>query len=473
MPEFDLLSIRRGAITAPAGCGKTQLIADCLAGHPGHKPVLILTHTNAGRTALEARLAKGKVPKVAYRVATIDSWSIRLISNFPKRSGHDPAIEMLNNPSSDYANIRRAARTLLRSGDISDALRATYSNLLVDEYQDCTIVQHNIIDWAATALPTCVLGDPLQAIFGFDEPTVDWAANVHKRFPPVGELARPWRWTNAGTERLGTWLLHARQLLLANQMVDLRTAPEEVVWEPVPDDAGQAHKVRQKAAGAKADAKDGTVLIIGDSKSPQGQRLMASQTFGATTVEAVDLKDLTKFGAQFDVSDAKALERLLSFAADLMTGVGGSELLRRVHVLDRGTSRTEASPTEKAALDFLRAPSFTTAQAVLYALEDGPTTRVYRPEALRVLQSACASAALGHCTFKEAVAQARERNRHLGRPTIRRAVGSTLLLKGLEADTAVVLCPEEMDARHLYVALTRGARKLVVCSKTPVLGPRA
>ena len=75
----------------------------------------------------------------------------------------------------------------------------------------------------------------------------------------------------------------------------------------------------------------------------------------------------------------------------------------------------------------------------------------------------------GEQDFVSATLQARERNRHLGRPIPRRSVGSTLLLKGLEADIAVVLQPETMTAQNLYVALTRGARGLVVCSQTPVL----
>jgi len=47
-----------------------------------------------------------------------------------------------------------------------------------------------------------------------------------------------------------------------------------------------------------------------------------------------------------------------------------------------------------------------------------------------------------------------------------------LLLKGLEAEVAVITAPEQMDARHLYVAFTRGSRKLVVCSFAPVLTAR-
>jgi DNA helicase-2/ATP-dependent DNA helicase PcrA len=63
----------------------------------------------------------------------------------------------------------------------------------------------------------------------------------------------------------------------------------------------------------------------------------------------------------------------------------------------------------------------------------------------------------------------REQNRLIGRPLPKRAVGSTLLLKGLEAEVAVVLDAGTLDARNLYVAITRGSKKLIVCSESPVL----
>jgi len=37
------------------------------------------------------------------------------------------------------------------------------------------------------------------------------------------------------------------------------------------------------------------------------------------------------------------------------------------------------------------------------------------------------------------------------------------------AEVAVLLDIEDMDAAHLYVAMTRGSKKLVVCSRSPVL----
>jgi DNA helicase-2/ATP-dependent DNA helicase PcrA len=75
-------------------------------------------------------------------------------------------------------------------------------------------------------------------------------------------------------------------------------------------------------------------------------------------------------------------------------------------------------------------------------------------------------------TFAEAAIRIREQNRILGRPLPKRAVGSTLLLKGLEADVAVVLNAEKLDAKNLYVAMTRGCRKLVICSSSSILNPR-
>jgi DNA helicase-2/ATP-dependent DNA helicase PcrA len=51
----------------------------------------------------------------------------------------------------------------------------------------------------------------------------------------------------------------------------------------------------------------------------------------------------------------------------------------------------------------------------------------------------------------------------------KRVVGSTLLLKGLEADVGVILDADELDAHHLYVAMTRGAKRLIICSRSPIL----
>lgn len=196
------------------------------------------------------------------------------------------------------------------------------------------------------------------------------------------------------------------------------------------------------------------------------------QTPGATSVEAVDLKDLVNFARGFDLASPNALRQIVEFAASLMTGVGAANLLARVETIRGGRARTPATPAEAAAVTFVAAPSHTTSIGLLQALADQPGTRVYRPEVLHCCISALRAAG-GEGGFIGAAIRARERNRQLARPLGHRAVGSTLLLKGLEADVAVILEPERMTAQHLYVALTRGARRVVICSSTPLLTPAA
>lgn len=81
----------------------------------------------------------------------------------------------------------------------------------------------------------------------------------------------------------------------------------------------------------------------------------------------------------------------------------------------------------------------------------------------------------GSFSFADATVRERERHRHDILPLARRAIESNLLLKGLKglkAEVAVITAPEEMDARHLYVAFIRGSKKLVVCLFTSLLTAR-
>jgi DNA helicase-2/ATP-dependent DNA helicase PcrA len=73
-------------------------------------------------------------------------------------------------------------------------------------------------------------------------------------------------------------------------------------------------------------------------------------------------------------------------------------------------------------------------------------------------------------SFQDSTIQVREQSRLIGRPLAARSVGSTLLMKGLEGDIAVVLDGDNLNFHHLYVAMTRGAKKLVLCSASPTLG---
>lgn len=465
--EIALFDFPRGSVTAPAGCGKTQLIADTLTQHTGPRPILILTHTNAGVAALRARMTRARVPPASFRIATLDGFAMKLIGRFPARSGHNPAIMQLANRGADYPAIRSAALTLLSARHLDQVLRSTYSHVLVDEYQDCNQVQHSIVAWLAATLPTYVLGDPMQAIFDFGQNRlVDWNTEVLHYFPTIGALATPWRWRLAGSENLGTWLLHSRQLLEAGQPVDLGTAPTEVEWVQI----HPANAEAQRRGAALTPLQQGeSALIIGDARNTVGRQRLTSQTPGATTVEAVDLPDLITFAQSFELAGPMALSQIANFAAGVMTCVGVNAYLARVETIRSGRNRTPPTVAEAFAVSYLAAPSYPGVIGLLQRLAQQPDCRVYRPEILRCCIAALRMAASRTHSFHEAAIQIRERNRFQGRPLSRRAVGSTLLLKGLEADVAVILEPELMNARNLYVAMTRGAKRLVICSQTRVL----
>jgi hypothetical protein len=469
-PEIDLLAIDRGTVTAPAGCGKTHLIAGALGRHASRKPVLVLTHTNAGVAALRGRLERAHVPTSAYRLATIDGWAMRLLTHFPQRCGHDPEILTLSNARQHYPAIRVAARGLLAAGHINDVLAATYDRLIVDEYQDCAVPQHEIVVHASAALRTCVLGDPLQAIFNFSGPTADWERQVKAHFPHAGELATPWRWINAREEAFGRWLLEARHILQARGAIDLRTAPANVRWVQL--DGVNDHRLRLAAGSVRPPGADGRVLIMADSTNPTAQRDFAGQIPGGVVVENVDMRDLVAFGENFDLASPGIAEHVVNFAGSVMTNVGAAAMVQRLATLRAGRARNAATEAEEAALRFAEAPTYAGAGELLAAINSQGGVRAHRPAILRGaydMLKACRGR--DGVTPADAAAAVRERSRLVGRPLATRTVGSTLLLKGLEADVAVILNPGVMDHRHLYVAMTRGARQLIVCSPTQVLRP--
>jgi DNA helicase-2/ATP-dependent DNA helicase PcrA len=471
--DIDLFSIKGGSITAPAGCGKTHLIADTLKRHKGKKPILVLTHTNAGVAALRTRLAKASVPSVAYSLATIDGWAMRLAAMFPKRSGLDHSVLKVEKPSSDYPAIRRSASAMLKAGHFNEIIGATFSYLVVDEYQDCSELQHEIVSGIADTLSTCVLGDPMQAIFGFKgNELVDWDTHVCKRFPRVTELDTPWRWNNAGASSLGEWLLSVRKDLIAKKAIDLKTVPREVTWIQL-DGNDSDYEKSLKAAGTKATGKDDGVLIIGDSKNPDSRFKIASAVPGAVTVEAVELKDLVLFARDLDLNSKDALSQVVHFAQNTMTGVGAADLLKRVQSLVDGRARKAPSNVEKSAIAFVSAPSHGKVAELLEEIQQEGGVRVFRPAVLKACMRAL-QLCIGNpgVTFHDAAIRIREQNRAHGRSLPKRAVGSTLLLKGLEAEVAVILKACSLDARNLYVAMTRGSKGLVICSSTATLAPR-
>ena len=95
----------------------------------------------------------------------------------------------------------RASPTM-QAGHVGEVLKASYAHLIVDEYQDCSVPQHYLVYFLSLILPTCVLGDPMQGIFGFGgNALANWEQQVCAHFPVVAEL-RPFLPTTTSSDWL-------------------------------------------------------------------------------------------------------------------------------------------------------------------------------------------------------------------------------------------------------------------------------
>ena len=158
------IKCNRGLLIAPAGHGKTTAIADCLLQCPDDSCQLVLTHTHAGIASLRTKFRKKNIPLSRYQLETITGFAQRYVLSFLGSSS------LPGEEESVYFDIVvEKCRTLMQSNAVQTIIKASFNGIFVDEYQDCTIDQHNMIMELAHNLPLHLLGDPLQGIFSFEQ----------------------------------------------------------------------------------------------------------------------------------------------------------------------------------------------------------------------------------------------------------------------------------------------------------------
>jgi DNA helicase-2/ATP-dependent DNA helicase PcrA len=444
-----------GSVVAPAGYGKTETIADIVAGSSGR--FLLLTHTLVGVDALKARLRKKGVRLDRVLLDTIAAWSLRYASSFPQTSGLAP---IATPQGTEWEVVYKAAGKLVSSRALDAVITSSYAGVLVDEYQDCTKAQHEIIKGLARLLPVYVFGDPLQGIFDFgSEAIVDWSADVTPVFPLIDELQTPWRWeTNHG---LSQWLVGLRQSLASGAAIDLTRVPACIRVHHVTD-AETAQKAERKACGAYTSSDTNRVAIIG-AKGSEDQRAALAKRAYAQNVEAINCKALFKACADIEGSSGPArLSHIIKLMHRCMVGVRPTPFLRRMSEIHSGAKKPKAlKPSEMAAL---RCMAEETLEPVLLLIEElRRDCRPFRSELLFALRESLKLRLQGHpCTLADAARDVQERRRHAGRRHGHKIVTSTLLVKGLEYESSVVFLAGSMKKEDVYVALTRASLRMQI-----------
>lgn len=465
-----VLGSARGLIVAPAGCGKTHLITEILAVK-NRKPYLVLTHTTAGVAALKQRLKRFGVSNKNYVVSTIDGWARHIANVFPASCD---VRATPNNPGVFYPELRRKVQGYVGPGHISEIISSSYSRLLVDEYQDCNADQHALICSLSEVLPTAIFGDPMQCIFNFSGPMPSWNGDVMTRFPLITELNTPWRWINSGAPELGQWILNCRMALMQGGAIDLLSCPDYVRWIQLTG-VFQADTQKQTEIQYEIRNNNGandSLLVIGDSRNARSRHNFASSSRGVDVVEPVDLGDVTRVAQDLDNLNGEELaNNLLNAVSSMMTGVGRANVINRMPIILAGHNRTPATPVELSVKEIIESGTRRSIEVLLNCLEESPDTRVFRRGAFSALKSSVSlSISDPSKTIKQSAEVVREQRRHNGDRRIpTRAIGSTLLLKGLEADHSLILDAGAMNSHNLYVALSRGAKTVTAFSASHLL----
>lgn len=453
-----------GFVVAPAGCGKTFLLAEAVSISDGRQ--LILTHTHAGVRAIRGHLERRAVPPAKYGVITIDGLALRYATSYPTLSGWTTTIPV----GSDWQELRSDALTVFRQKAIRRVLAASYSGVFVDEYQDCTLGQHLLIQCIAEFLPVRVVGDPLQSIFaaiGKDD-FCSWR-NVEATFEKVGELSTPHRWLHTN-QQLGSWLLSVRQKLIDGKEVDLQNAPLAHLPTTLRKDEG-----RIKACYAL--------------RSKKGESQIGLRKWGAEchhlarflggrfrSMETVECEDLLKWTERIQTSSGiqRAIE-VLDFAEVCIARIPGN-IKKMAKQLAKGKVQNPRRKDNQRVLHAIQAvaesPCFELVIELMDSicgLQDGIVIarRELWTEMKRAIKEFQANPAI---SLQQTAWEMRNRLRQFGGRLDRSTLGTPLLVKGLEFDHAVILdAAEHTDAESLYVSLTRGSKSLTILSDQAIL----
>lgn len=453
-PE-SLLGIRMGSVVAPAGHGKTELIAKVAA--LGRR-TLVLTHTHAGVHALRARLKRLGVDPKAAAIDTIASWSSRYASAFP-RSGR-PLGRMPK--GGEWSDVYKGGTDVLGVSAVRAVVDASYDRILVDEYQDCDLHQHALVIALSEQLPTIVFGDRMQGIFGFrGNPSISWDRDVFPRFPQMGTLMEPMRWRTTNPA-LGEWISHVRGQLERGESIDLTGGPATFVpCDNAYDLSPLFHDV---------DVGTGSVAAIHCRRDTCDQLAKSSRGL-YQAIEDIACKSLQAFADGWDSSSSP--ERVGLLRALVKSAITAKPLADGE--MDADEDLRELAGVRSAYHNLGLTGEARFAVEVIEGVRRYSRARTFRAELMRDTTKALIGVVEGkYSTLAQSAFVVRQRVSHGGRYLPRRTVSTPLLLKGLEFEHVVV--PDashfygESDpgaqAKLFYVAVSRARASLVLASSS-------
>lgn len=484
---LEFLSDPKGLLIAPAGHGKTYSIAQMVSSVEADKPQLILTHTHAGIASLKKKFREQGIPPKKYTIETICGFIQRYVLTLCKRT------DVPNQENKNFfQQIVEIAVHLFSKPAVRRIVTQSYSRIYVDEYQDCTLDQHKIIMLMSEEIPTHLLGDPLQGIFDFAQPIVDFEKDL-LAFKRYDFLQTPWRWKNVGKENLGQLILGMRQSLLKDGNVNLITNKEAGCFI-YNTQAQQRQEFFLQKLGPflkVLSQRSNSILVIFPSYIdykgiPRGtifDRCTAKPQIDVrndfTLIEAID--DTSYYLCAKSLDDLleniprarKPYKRLLDILENLS--------LKKSDIADwisedrvkkkRDSSKKSISGTlSNIVSSVINFPSYSTLLDLFTMIKSDLRWKAKRADIFSSVFTCLKMANENATSVLEEMKKHKNRIRQVGRRIEGRCIGTTLLTKGLEFDAVVLIETDRMkSSKDFYVAISRACKEVHIFTPSPTL----
>ena len=488
MDYLRFLNGTRKMLVAPAGYGKTYTIVECLKHTTGKQ--LILTHTHAGVAAIKEKIKTADIESKKYHIETICGFAQKYVHAFYTND------DMPSQESQEYFPfVIEKACDLFCIIQVKKVLEITYSGLFVDEYQDCSKKQHEMIMALSSVLPIRILGDPMQGIFDFNDDIVDLNSDI-KDFE-ISRLDTPHRWYSNESNALGDALKSMRDSLENGQLIDLNNyrnidglhflqVDQEDKDKKDISDKGSKYRIWIKGIINNPHNKpelNSLLLLVpntfSSSRISSRKQLRAQIDYmkSLTLIEAIDQKDLYDIATNIDniincpESIIKIKDNVLSM---IFNTVDINRWFNNIGLINKQASaeKEKSNKLKKKFDDFISNPIPFTLLTILKTLKDDFKFKYGREELLKGVMKALETATHENISVYDGMKQHRNVIRRVGRKITGKCLGTTLLTKGLEFDTVAILDAHEFNCpKHLYVALTRCCKKLIIFTENLVLSP--
>ena len=469
MTEAELntiIALPNAAIIAPAGHGKTEMIAE-IVKHSARK-LLLLTHTNAGVDAITKRLTKKAISKTKYEVSTIAAFCMKWCLSYTNTAHFDKTITPFGKQTKQYySQLYTGTKCIFQNQWPCSILHASYGGIVIDEYQDCIQEQHEIFVALNQYLPIIVLGDPMQGIFSFAGKLVNWSALP---FSIINVETYPWRWEHSNKE-LGGYLNDLRSQLLpilknipCTIQIDINKECVEIIS---PD------KFNRQNCYKLLPALQRYRNIVFITKWPNKQLDFCSWMPGIFQFdEKQDCDELYEYAHIFDDSqNENLLLDVMNFVQCCTTGVSTNLSIYKKKLENKDFDFHRIKNNVEFGKILQKAIGMKKEEAILELLKwfncNKSIYKQYRLELLSEMTRSVKYAIEKNIPIYEAATHIRREGSLQKRYSNFKFLSSrTLLSKGLEFDCVIIDMTDQLSAKDFYVAMTRAMKKIYIISDT-------